>query len=869
MFSPMRRPRAAHMVAGMLRSRSLCIVLAGCIALVSAGTATAGAAPPAWCDRVAGGPGGEQSIPVDTSAAAITVRAFGATSAFKPSDLALDAALEEQGSLTRAGIRAALKRYAGGLDDVCALPGDNRTLGRARVVRRGKIAVVRPGVGEVRLPRRTKAVVVDLRNLPAERRLRHTLERAVAPALAAPDKPPVNWQRTHNGPVDEALSATNIYSTGLAIEDAARLPRTGTRDLPLVLLTSRRMAPEAAELAGRLRITRRAWIVGQDVHAAVAESDWRGVGAHGLAIRTTQLERRLGTTTILDLRGQKITQDPADPASTAYRRDLTVGPGLRHLDVRTDGPSESDVDMYLLRDANGDGEFSYPAEQVGRSGGAAAAERIRLIGAVPEGRYQVWVQGFTVPPDGVSIALKASSTDAAVWPDVIGADVDASPATATRAARLARRLAGDEPAPVNGPTERPAPVAVQPFGQVREGPADRGAVRAGLLTVHGLARLFFRYFDTVGDRIDPRLHETLATVDAWDGSDRRTARNILRRFGEALRDGHVFVGDLGPSDIAGHLAVFVEDIGGLPVVRTSRVPEVNPGDTILAIDGRPTAEIMAEELARSSPPTPGFRFDVAARELGPMRGPQMLTLADTAGATRTVRVEPQPRSELTGARDDHFAARRSGPLDDAGAPELHYLNLDRAASTAQQQVRDAIADAVRRGARGLIVDMRGAPGVSNYEVAERLIPRPFTAPRFSWMTYTGPDRTELHEEQYQRTPRTDPSWAGPIVLITGPHAASASENFMQMLVGADRLAAIVGQPSAGTNGNRTEAMLPGQFRFSYTGMEVRNPDGSLFHGVGIRPGVVVPITATDLRDRVDRDLVVAIERMRRHLAGGP
>jgi hypothetical protein len=46
----------------------------------------------------------------------------------------------------------------------------------------------------------------------------------------------------------------------------------------------------------------------------------------------------------------------------------------------------------------------------------------------------------------------------------------------------------------------------------------------------------------------------------------------------------------------------------------------------------------------------------------------------------------------------------------------------------------------------------------------------------------------------------------------------------------------------GTNGNITAVNLPGGFAFSSTGMQVTNPDGSRFHGIGI-----------------DRDLLTAVD----------
>lgn len=80
-----------------------------------------------------------------------------------------------------------------------------------------------------------------------------------------------------------------------------------------------------------------------------------------------------------------------------------------------------------------------------------------------------------------------------------------------------------------------------------------------------------------------------------------------------------------------------------------------------------------------------------------------------------------------------------------------------------------------------------------------------------------------------------------------------------MLVGADRLTALIGERSAGTNGNITGAMLPGSFFFTFTGMEVLFPDGSTLHGVGIEPDLEVIPSQADLRDGIDPELLAAIE----------
>jgi C-terminal processing protease CtpA/Prc len=56
------------------------------------------------------------------------------------------------------------------------------------------------------------------------------------------------------------------------------------------------------------------------------------------------------------------------------------------------------------------------------------------------------------------------------------------------------------------------------------------------------------------------------------------------------------------------------------------------------------------------------------------------------------------------------------------------------------------------------------------------------------------------------------------------------------------LAAIVGSPTAGTNGNINPFTLPEGYRVVWTGMKVLKHDGSRHHGVGIQP--TVPVART-------------------------
>ena len=805
--------------------------------------------------RLAAGPSGHRDRRVDLSAGHSVVREFSVDSAFAPSDAALAAALAADDALTVGGLRSALAEYAGALPDVCVAAAAAPTPVRAAQVRIfGHIAFIRPGAGPVSLLPRTQVVVIDLRDLPAVDELAQLLIAAVAPAMRTLPRSPKRWARVHEGPVDELVSPFNVYSTGIGTMPSVALAATGDRDLPIVLIVGDRIAPQAANFAAALRSSGRAWIAGGSVPLALAESEWRGVGTHGLAIRTSIT---IDPTPLHEesVRGTVRQDDPFDPATASVKRDFVVDDGTQALELAVTGQANADIDLYLLHDTDGNGNFSFPDELVAVSATETSQEQILLGGAaLAPGRYQAWLHGYAVPDNGATTALDVFQ--GAAVPDTIPADAPLPGDEVIPIAVIARAISQTPPR-VSGSATRTFPLVVNPFGFRHPTGQTRGELRAGLIAAHAVVRLFYRYFPIVGDTIDLRLVETLEAVDRHDPADRIAAWRILRRFGEALHDGHQFVSSFEPL-YPTFLPVFLEHVGGRPIVRRSNAVGVLPGDAIVALNGRPIEEVYAEELARTSAATEGYKRDIADRYIYGMNGPLALMLEDPTGSRRVVTVAPQPIEDYFDVATRAVSDRMAGPLSEFGAPDIYYLNMNFFVLFARSQMLAAIAEATARGSNGLVLDMRDYPGVSNYEVASRLIQEPFLSPMFlvNRLTSTGAPSTEFSQRQV--FPIGNPSFAGPIVLLTSPHAVSAAENFMQMLVGADRLRAIVGRQSAGTNGNISAISLPGGFEFSFTGMEVRNPDGSRFHGVGIMPDVEVAITALDLQNGVDRDLLVAI-----------
>jgi C-terminal processing protease CtpA/Prc len=74
-----------------------------------------------------------------------------------------------------------------------------------------------------------------------------------------------------------------------------------------------------------------------------------------------------------------------------------------------------------------------------------------------------------------------------------------------------------------------------------------------------------------------------------------------------------------------------------------------------------------------------------------------------------------------------------------------------------------------------------------------------------------------------------------------------------------KLATIIGQPTAGTNGNINNISLPGGYNVIFTGMKVVKLDGSQHHGVGAKPDIYVNKTIKGIREGRDEYLEKAME----------
>ncbi len=324
-----------------------------------------------------------------------------------------------------------------------------------------------------------------------------------------------------------------------------------------------------------------------------------------------------------------------------------------------------------------------------------------------------------------------------------------------------------------------------------------------------------------------------ALTSAAQDPDGRAFLATLRRMVAALHDGHGGVSLTAGGDPTGTPPLAWDWIEGQLVVTRvgDRVKEVKPGEVVRSIDGRPTSEALADVERSISGATPQWRRYIGLRRLGAgdVGSQVVLELGEAGQPPRTVRL-----------------VREEGRPEELRPPKIHeirkgiyYVDVSR---IDDNDFRRALPDLER--AEGIVFDFRGYPSKLNpFTFFPHLTEKPMTSVQWHVPRVRRPDHEEMIFERQGEwsIPVTKPYLGAKKAFITDGRAISYAESCMG-IVEHYKLGAIVGGPTAGTNGNVNPFTLPGGYRVVWTGMKVLKHDGSRHHGVGILP--TVPISRT-------------------------
>ena len=372
---------------------------------------------------------------------------------------------------------------------------------------------------------------------------------------------------------------------------------------------------------------------------------------------------------------------------------------------------------------------------------------------------------------------------------------------------------------------------------------------------------FFPYLYLTGDW-DAVLPELIARMEtAKDGREYALA---IAEMAARANDGHVsLTGNPSLDALYGQtpapVAVrWVESAWVVTEVgEPARGSGVEVGDRVVALDGEPISArdaILRRHLAAST--EAGMRRKVADRLLsGPDGSPLALTVRGRGDRVREVRLKrgawtPRPAGETVRVLPGNLGYADLGRLT---APEV-----------------DAMFETLKN-TRALILDMRGYPHETAWEIAPRLNTRGavygalFRRPLISALE---DDRSRTGVDFSQPLPKGEgPKYTGRTVMLIDERTVSQAEHSGLFFEAANGTK-FIGSQTAGANGDVTYFALPGIASVRFSGHDVRHADGRQLQRIGLVPDVPVAPTIQGIREGRDEVLDRAV-RYLNELTGEP
>jgi len=409
------------------------------------------------------------------------------------------------------------------------------------------------------------------------------------------------------------------------------------------------------------------------------------------------------------------------------------------------------------------------------------------------------------------------------------------------------------------------PAAVSPAGghasdsPGRHAEDDRAARLAAVVLCWNVMQHFYPYFDVVDADWPAALRQALAS--AATAVDDQAMHATLRRLMAELHDGHGFVSHR--SDERRWMPALLWDWieGRLVVTQVDDEDlDLRPGDVVVSIDGQPAEQALVEVEKLISAATPQWRRYRGLQRLAAGRRGDTMRL-EVRGTDREPRTVTVTRTTGVGKITPHRP-----PKIHELEPGIFYVGIDRVSDADFTAALPRLEEA-----RGIVFDFRGYPRhIRPGAWFPHIIRESVRSPQWHKPIVTRPDRANWWYErggEWDIAP-ADPLLSAPKVFLIDGRAISYAESCLG-IVEHYKLGALVGEPTAGTNGNVNPFTLPGGYRVVWTGMRVLKQDGSRHHGVGILPTVPVSRTIDGVAQGRDELLERAVELLKTAPRSGP
>lgn len=378
-------------------------------------------------------------------------------------------------------------------------------------------------------------------------------------------------------------------------------------------------------------------------------------------------------------------------------------------------------------------------------------------------------------------------------------------------------------------------------------PENLSARLGNVINAYNVFQHFYPYFEVVAANWEEELEKAL--ISSYKDQNNLAHLQTLERLTAALRDGHVRVSGHA-INLYMNAPITWEWVEGQLVITNvvEGAADVKVGDIVTKVNGLSAKEYFEGIYETISAASEGWLHYMANRKSlqGPMNQLVKIEVAGKEVALEYNRSFYKDISPLLSRKTN--AAQIDG--------DIYYLDLDALSMEDINELMPKLQES-----QSIICDLRGYPK-GNHDLIRHIMPVDDSTAfwmRIPQIIYPDYQRIAGYKTFGWDLTRLKPDLSKKhIVFITDGSAISYAESYMGYIK-SYQLATIVGQPTAGTNGNVNSFTLPGGYGISWTGMEVRQHDRSVFHGVGIVPDVYVTKTIAGVREGKDEFLEKAIE----------
>ena len=368
--------------------------------------------------------------------------------------------------------------------------------------------------------------------------------------------------------------------------------------------------------------------------------------------------------------------------------------------------------------------------------------------------------------------------------------------------------------------------------QFRDSANDRSVRLADVALAWNVLEHFYPYFDVVS--VDWPAELRSAFKRALHDASAQDFHGTLARLVAALHDAHGSVSRVVPGPKGKEawlpraaLPLAWRILEGQLVVTdvAAGAGDLQRGDVVVSVDSVPALRSVAAQGDLVSAATAHWSAWQAPRELlfGPLEDDVELSLQRGAAPPFQARLQYKVNPMGLG----RTKPEKIGEL----APGVMYVDIDR---ITDEDFVAALPKLV--AAHGVVFDLRGYPSHVSLRPLRHLTDQPLRGPYQLVPKTTRPHHEGVVFENREHVTLAPlaPRIRGKIVFLADGRTMSESETWMG-IVEAYRLGAIVGETTAGTNGNINSFRLPGGYRVFFTGLKTLKQDRTRHHGVGIAP----------------------------------